>query len=260
MATGNRSGPAALVVPLTLLAAWEALSATRLLALEFLPAPHTIAVALAEELRSGELATDTARTVGVTLAATTVAVTAGGVLGLALGRVRAAHTYLAASIDVLRTIPAVALVPVALLGLGPGPGTELLLAAYAATWPVVLSTAAGAATVPTALHDVARMLRLSRLRTIRTIVLPSVVPMWLAGARLSAVVALHVTVITEMITTTDGLGGGLTASLQGLNPPRMWAYALVCGLVGYLVAAALRRVARQAMPGAPADLDTAVPP
>ena len=197
-----------LLVPLATISAWQALVSTDVLDYEYLPAPREILDALVELVGSGELAGDLGHTLGVALLAAVLALTLGGALGLAIGLIPALRVHLMASIDFLRTIPAVALMPVALLILGPGPTTELILAVYAALWPVLLNTAGGVVTVHPRLYDVARMLRLSPATTLRSIVIPAVAPAWLVGARVAAVIALLVTVVAEMIISPQGLGGG----------------------------------------------------
>ena len=91
------------------------------------------------------------------------------------------------------------------------------------------------------------------MTTVRKIVIPAAVPAWLVGARLAAVIGLLVAIVAEMIMYPRGLGGGLIESLNALAPARMWAYALVCGLVGFLLNAGLRRMVRLALPGSPAN-------
>ncbi|MDV6296172.1 ABC transporter permease [Rhodococcus aetherivorans] len=241
-----------LLVPLTAIAVWQLLVSAEVLDYEYLPAPHEVADALVELVRTGELVDDLAHTLGVALTATVITLTVGGALGLVIGLVPALRKYSMASIDVLRTIPAVALVPVAVLTFGPAVTTELILAVYAALWPILLHTAAGVAAVHPRQYDVARTLHVPPATTVRKIVIPAVVPAWLVGARLAAVIALLVAIAAEMIISPRGLGGGLIESLNALAPARMWAYALVAGAVGYLLNAALREVVRSGLPGSPA--------
>jgi NitT/TauT family transport system permease protein len=249
---GSRRGPVGLVLPLAVVGCWQLLSPSGALDLQFLPAPEQIGRSLLVEAASGELAADLGHTLAVAVAATAIAALVGGALGIVLGLAPALRTYLAASVDFLRTVPAIALMPVALLALGPRGITELVLATYAAIWPVVLNTAAGVAAVPARLRDVARVLHLSPAGALRTIIIPAAVPSWLAGARTSAIIALHVTLIAEMVIAPNGLGGGLIESLNALDPSRAWAYALTCGFVGYLLHGVLRRVVRTGLPGSTA--------
>lgn len=257
--TRARVNVSGLLVPVATIGAWQLLMDRNVLDYEFLPAPTEVLNALVDLVGSGELAADLRHTVGVALLATVLALTLGGMLGLTLGLVPALRTYLMASIDVLRTIPAVALMPVAVLIFGPAWTTELILAAYAALWPAVLNTAGGVAAVQPRLYEVARTLRLSPADTLRKIVIPAVLPAWLVGARVAAVVALLVTVIAEMIISMGGLGGGLIESMHALAPARMWAYALSCGVLGYLLNATLRQVVRRALPGSAANVAQAGP-
>ena len=93
---------------------------------------------LVELARTGELVRDTLHTLGVTLTAAGMTSALGAAVGLAVGLLPTLRDYVVASIDFLRTIPAVTLIPVAVLTFGPVPTTELMLAVYAALWPVVL--------------------------------------------------------------------------------------------------------------------------
>ena len=248
----NLSG---LVVPLAAIATWQLLKSTGLLPYEYLPSPLDVLAALVVLVQTGELAADLGHTLGVALLAAGITLTLGGILGLAIGLIPVVRRYTMTSIDFFRTIPAVALVPVAVLTLGPAATTELILAVYAALWPIVLNTAGGVAAVHPRQYDVARILHFRSVTTVRKIVIPAAVPAWLVGARLAAVIGLLVAIVAEMIMYPRGLGGGLIESLNALAPARMWAYALVCGLVGFLLNAGLRRMVRLALPGSPANSD-----
>ena len=74
---------------------------------------------LAELARTGELVDDVSHTLAMTLIATVTALIFGAVLGLALGLLPTMRNYVVASIDFLRAIPAVTLIPVAMISLGP---------------------------------------------------------------------------------------------------------------------------------------------
>ena len=115
-----------------------------------------------------------------------------------------------ATIDFLRTIPAVALVPVAMLAIGPIGTTELVVAAFAATWPVVVNTAAGVAPAQPRHDDVARTLHLSRAETFRKVQVPTAVPAWLVGAQLATVFAFLVAIVAEMLMYPRGSAAGLS--------------------------------------------------
>jgi ABC-type nitrate/sulfonate/bicarbonate transport system permease component len=202
-----------LLVPLAALVGWQAMTSTGLLDFEYLPSPREILTALIYLVRTGELVDDVAHTLGVATAASAVSMVVGGALGVAIGLGPQVRRYSMASVDFLRTIPAVALVPIAVLSFGPVWTAEFALATYAALWPIVLHTSAGAAAVHPRQYDVASMLHLGRVATIRKIVLPSAVPEWLVGARMAVIIALLVTIVAEMMMSSQGLGGGLSEAM-----------------------------------------------
>jgi sulfonate transport system permease protein len=238
-----------IVVPLAAITCWHVLESSGLLDYEYLPSPREVLASLVDLARNGELASDVGHTLGVALLAAAIAMMFGAAMGLAIGLIPTVRRYSMATVDFLRTIPAVALVPVAVLTFGPVPSTEVALATYAALWPVMLHTAGGVAAVHPRQYDVARMLHFGPATTVRKIVIPAAIPAALVGARMAAVVALLVAVVAEMIMYPRGLGGGLIESLHAVAPARMWAYALVCGIIGLLLNAGLRRAVHFALPG-----------
>jgi ABC-type nitrate/sulfonate/bicarbonate transport system permease component len=258
------SRPVGIVVPIAAVAGWQALETAGLLDYEYLPSPREVLAALVDLARGGELVDSVTHTLGVAVVATAISVTLGAALGLAIGLIPEVRRYSMASVDFLRTIPAVALVPIAVLTFGPVRMAEVALATYAALWPIVLHTAGGVAAVHPRQYDVARMLHIGPVATVLKIVVPAVVPAWLVGARMAVIIALLVSIVAEMMMSSKGLGGGLTESMHALAPARMWAYALVCGVLGVLLNAGLRRAVGLALPGAPAqslgDRPTPTPP
>jgi sulfonate transport system permease protein len=255
MARPVRARLVGLIAPVAVVLVWQLVESAGLLNYDYLPAPLEVLAAAATLIRTGDMADAVSHTLVVTLTAATLSMVFGAALGLAIGLLPKLRAYLVASIDFLRAIPAAALVPVAVMAFGPSATTELMLVVYAGLWPVVLCTAAGAASVHPRQYDVARMLHLSRGATVQKIVIPAAVPAWLIGARLCAVIALLVSIVAEMLMNMRGLGGGLVQSLNALAPARMWAYALVCGAIGFVLNAALSRLVGLVLPGSPANAD-----
>lgn len=239
----------AIAVPVGLVLVWQFVSSA--VDYAFLPQATSVLRAFASGVADGTVPSAAAHTLLAALTATLAATAVGGAVGLAIGSCPPFARCTMAGVDFLRAIPAVALVPVVLLAIGPRFTAEVLLASVAATWPVVVTTAGGVAAVHHRHVDVARTLNLSRRHTLSRIVIPATVPSWLAGARLAAVVALLVSIMAEMLVYPRGLGGGLMRSFQGLDPATMWAYVLTCALAGVALNAVLRAAVRVAVPGAP---------
>lgn len=256
MAEHRRLNAAGILVGLTLIGAWQLLDWLHVLDFEYVPAPDAIGKALYAEIRSGDAGKALGHTLGVVVAASAVALTAGTTIGVAIGLTPRCRVWVEASIEVVRTVPALMLIPIAVLAIGPTPHAEVTLAAYAGLWPMVLNTAGAVGSVQPRHIDVARTLQLSRWATVGKVVVPAAAPVWLVGARLSVILTLLVTIVVEMVISPRGVGGALIQSLNGFAPPRMWAYVLLCGLVGVALNMAMRAALQRAWPGHAASTPT----
>lgn len=223
-------GGATLLVALAGL--WQLAVNTGAVSFDYLPAPTRVALAALDAIASGDLVRATVHTVVVALTAWLLAAVVGIALGVVLGVWRPARHLLLASVDVLRTLPVIAFVPVSALLFGLSMRTEIAVASWSATWPIVVNTLGGIQAVHPALDDVAATLRLGRARRALTIGLPAAAPLVLVGLRLGLGLALIVAVATEMIANPAGLGYEIVQMQQALRPEAMFAYVLAVGVLG----------------------------
>ena len=191
---------------------------------------------------------DVAHTVYVTAISSVVGISIGLVLGLLLGLVPVFRLFTETTFDVLRTMPIVALMPLALLLWGATFKSELILASFAAMWPTLVNVAGGLRSVHPRLIEVGQVFQFSRPKVVSKLILPATAPHIAVGARLSIITALVVTVVTEMLVSPSGLGWRLTTAQQALEYDQMWAVVIVAGVVG-LVLNLLLLAAVNAMPG-----------
>jgi ABC-type nitrate/sulfonate/bicarbonate transport system permease component len=172
-----------------------------------------------------------------TLAAAVGGLALGGGFGLALGILfglsRTAFEVSFLAIEILRPIPAVALIPIAMLIFGFGFRMEISIVAIAILWPVLILSQHAVANVPAVLLDVGRSLCLGRLRTIVSIILPAAAPKLFTAARLAAAYALVVAVTVEIFANPQGLGYALIVSQQMLHPETMLAMLVWVGVIGW---------------------------
>jgi sulfonate transport system permease protein len=153
-----------------------------------------------------------------------------------------------ASIEVMRAIPPVTLVPVALLVFGFSVRMELTIILFVSAWPVLVNTIDGVRGVRPELLEVARMLRLAPAARIRKIVLPAALPAIVVGLRLALSLSLVLAVVAEMIGNPSGLGNALVRSSQALRPEEMFAYVFAIGLLGVALNAGLQRLVGRVQP------------
>jgi len=241
--------PAGWATVLAVLALWQLLVGTGVLDYEYLPSPTEVFSSLADEIGNGELFSAGIYTIGIALLASLIAIVVGVAIGAAVGLVAPVRDNTMASLDVLRTLPVVALMPVALLIWGAGSKTEIIVASYAAVWPMVINTAGGVRTIHPRLQEVGRMLRFTRRQALLKIILPAAIPAILVGARLAIVNALVIAIVAEMLISSKGLGWSLVQAQQALQPSTMWAYAVACGIVGFAFNALVVRGVQRAFPG-----------
>ena len=167
----------------------------------------------------------------------------GLALGSVIGIVASARIFVGISpilegivgptLDTIRPVPAVALIPLALLIYGFGVRMEVLVITYATGWPVLIVTISAVRGIEPRLIEVARMLEMPALNRMRRIILPAALARIAVGIRVSAGVALVVAVTVEIVLNPQGLGYGMIIAAQSLRPELMWAELLWVGLAGW---------------------------
>jgi ABC-type nitrate/sulfonate/bicarbonate transport system permease component len=238
-----------LAVLVGVLAVWQLVVSVGLIHAHSLPGPIGIWDGFTELIDSGDLGPALRHTITAVLLAWGLAVLVGGLLGLILGVNQTVASWTTATVDVFRSLPVLAFIPIAILIWGPATKAEVFVGAYAAVWPMLMNTAGGARNVGPRLRDVARSLRLSRTRTLLAVVMPATGVSMLVGARLALGLALVVCVVTEMLGAPFGVGYGLILEQSADQPERMWAYILIVGVLGILLNALLVASTRIAFPG-----------
>jgi ABC-type nitrate/sulfonate/bicarbonate transport system permease component len=142
---------------------------------------------------------------------------------------------LASTIEFLRPIPSVALVPIAALLYGTTMQATLLLVIFASLWPVLLQVIYGVRDVDRVAVDTATSYRLGRARTIRHVIWPSMMPYLIVGIRLSASVALILEITGELVIGSPGLGKLIANAQSSAAVSNMYALVLVAALLGVVI-------------------------
>ncbi len=242
----NWSGAA---VALLLLAAWQALESLGAIQFEYVPSPLEVAEEFGAILVSGQLISNSWHTIAVAVAGWACAAVVGIAIGVTIGLVRSVWLYTMASIEVLRAIPIVAFVPIAVLLLGFSFAMEFVVTFYAALWPVVIAAMAGVRGVPKGLRETAATLGLSRFDALRKLVLPASAPSIVVGLRVALAIALILALVAEMVGNPAGIGSALVIAGQTLNPPQVFAYIFAIGMIGMALNSLLKLATRVLSPG-----------
>ncbi len=238
-----------LVVPVVLVAGWQAAKSLGALPYQNLPAPSAVWSAAVSLTASGELGGNAVHTLLACLGGWALGSAAGLVIGLGLGLSRRAFTYGMASVEVLRAVPAIAFVPLAVIVFAQTLRMEIVIAAWVAVWPVAVSAIDGVRSVSPAHAELARSLRLTPVRRTVKFALPTAMPKLVVALRLSLSAALVLAIVAEIVGDPDGIGYALVQQQQALRPDAMFAYIALTGLLGLALNHVLTRVLRLVAPG-----------
>lgn len=194
------------LVPLAILVAWELASASGWLSTRVLPEPLAVAKAFWTLAQSGELW----KHVLVSTQRAALGFAVGGGLGLLLGLLtgtfRSAETLLDSTLQMIRNIPALALIPLVILWFGIDETAKLFLVALGVFFPIYLNTFHGIRSVDPGLIEMARSYGLSGWRLYRQVILPGALPGILVGVRFSLGLMWVLLIVAETISAQAGIG------------------------------------------------------
>jgi NitT/TauT family transport system permease protein len=233
---------------LALLAAWEAGAQWHLFSTAFLSKPSSIAWALLNLAKSGELA----RHLGASLSRLALGWLAGTLAGLAVGLAISLAAWARgpgmAVVGALFPIPKIALVPLFIIWLGIGEGSKVFTVAFGVLFPTVINTIAGVDGVPRNLVRMAQSFGLSWPEVVRKVILPGALPSILAGLRITVATAVILLVAAEMIGAENGIGAFVLQAGNLYDVDALMAGIAVLSALGLtlsaLIGAAERRFLR----------------
>ena len=210
-------------------------------------APSEAAEALLGGLRDGTLAGEIGATLAVYVQGLGLALAIGIVLGIAIGVSRTIEDALSVVVEFLRPIPAVALIPLAIVWFGLGTPMLRFVVAYAAVWPILVHTVYGIRGVDRVLYDVAATSGVTGVARVARVSVPAALPGIATGIRVSAAIALVVCVTAEFFFGTRGIGSYMQDQQAAYRIPELYAAVLLAGLIGLAIDAVLRRTQRRAL-------------
>ena len=214
------------------LAIWAAVGVLGVAPETIFPAPWSVWGALAEMARSGVLWSDLAASLSRAAIGLVIGASLGVATGLLTGRVAAVRALLNPFLTLLRPIPAIALVPVAIVWFGIGEGSKWFVISYTVFLTVWFNTHHGMQYVPEIYLRAARSLGASRAREFLAVVIPAAAPHIFAGIRLGVALAFLSLVAAELSGASSGIGYRLQEARQYIRTDRMFALLIVLGVLG----------------------------
>lgn len=214
---------------------WQLISLLDLVSPKLFPSPLAIATAAVELHRDGVLIKDLSASLTRAGVGFIVGSTLGVFLGLLTSKIRIIRLLTYPLFNILRPIPAIALVPVAIVWFGIGEASKYFVISYTVFLTVWLTTHHGMEHVPETYVRAARTLGASRRREFLEVVIPAAAPHIFAGLRLGATLAFLSLVAAELTGASAGIGYRIDEAGQYFLVGRMFFGLVQLGILGALL-------------------------
>jgi sulfonate transport system permease protein len=234
--------------PVALLAVWQGVSSLGLVEPTVLPSPLTVVQAFDELIRTGELQAAIPASLHRAFTGLALGASTGLALGLFAGLWRIGEELFDAPLQMLRTIPFIAMIPLFIIWFGIGEAAKVALIYGATIFPVYLNTFAGVRGVEPKLIEAAKVFGLDPRQISLRVILPTALPSILVGIRFSAGISLLALVAAEQINARSGIGYILNNANQNQRTDVIIAGIIVYALLGILIDLVMRWIERLALP------------
>jgi len=236
------------LIPVLVLLAWQLSSSAAADAGFQLPSPTDVIAAFGELWSSGDLQ----RAIAASLSRAGTGLAFGLVIGLVFGVLnglfRISEELFDSTMQIIRIIPFIAVVPLFVVWFGIGEDMKIILIALACSFPVYINTYSAVRQVDRKLTEVGRTFALSRTRIIAQIVLPAALPTILVGVRYAMSTSLLALIVAEQVNSKNGIGHIIYLASNSLRIDLIMAGIITYAVLGILIDVVMRLVERFAMP------------
>lgn len=249
--TGKRAFPGQRLLGLAgilgFLATWELIPRLGLIDAKYLPPASEVVMALVRDLGLTAFWVSVGETMKAWFLGLVLAIVLAVVLGFVIGSSTFLRRATNSTVEFLRPIPSVALIPLAVLLFGVKLESSLMLITYAAFWQVLIQVLYGVADVDMVANNTAKTYGLGPLARIRYVVFPTALPYLMTGVRLAATVALVLAITAELVIGSPGLGREIALAQSGGAISGMYALVLATGLIGVVINALMRLIEKKTL-------------
>ena len=237
--------------PLVILAVWQLSGTMGLIRPEVLPPPADILLAFQELIALGDLQAALPVSLGRSFTGLAIGGSIGLLLGLFAGLWRIGEEIFDAPLQMLRTIPFIALVPLFITWFGIDEEAKIIVIIAATIFPMYLNTYAGVRGIDPKLIEAATIFGLNHRQIAIHVILPTALPSILVGLRYAAGVSLLALVVAEQINAYSGIGYILNNANMNQRSDIIIAGIIVYALLGIATDLVMRLVERTALPWRP---------
>lgn len=227
-------------IPVLIVVIWELAARVGWIEPQVLPAPSSVAVTAWNLARNGDLFVH----LGVSLLRAACGFLIGGAIGLALGVLvgfsQLAQALIDRSIQMVRAIPFLAMLPLVIVWFGVGEGAKIFLVALAVLFPVYINTMLGIRQIDPKLMELAKVIGMKWPAVVRRIILPGAMPAILTGVRYALAHAWLALVIAETLATTKGIGFLAMDAREFLQTNVILLTMIIYAIIGVIADALVR--------------------
>jgi sulfonate transport system permease protein len=227
------------VLPALVLGAWYTAARLQLIAPQILPPPRLVKDTLFDLIKSGDLLSNGAISFGRLLAGFALGSGLGLALGIAMGLSRRVQEYVSPLFTAVAQVPVLGWIPLLMMLVGIGEALKVVVILTATLVPVAVNTASGIRSVPAAYLEVARVMRFSRARLLRRVILPGSAPAMFSGLRHGLMQGWLALVTVELLASSEGLGFMIVWGRQLFQLDLVLVAIAIVGVVGLLLDRAL---------------------
>lgn len=235
------------LVPLAIVILWQLFCSAGLVSPRMVPSPYEIFRTAMELVQTRELTTSLVVSLTRVVVGLTIGISLGVALALIAGLSRAGEDAIDATIQMLRTLPFLGLVPLFILWFGIGETPKVALVVVGCVFPIYLALFSGIRGVDKKLIEAGQTLGLSRWEAIIHIILPGAVPSALVGLRYGLGIALLSLVVSEQVNADSGIGYLMTSARDVFRTDIIFLCLLVYALLGLLADQIVRVLERGLM-------------
>jgi len=240
--------------PVLILIIWQGLVASGLVSPQTLPAPSAIAVSAWQLAVSGQLLTNILVSLQRVAVGLAIGVSVGTALALVAGLSRLGEDAVDATVQMVRTLPHLALIPLMIMWFGIGETPKITLIALGSMFPIYLNLFAGIRGADRKLREAASTLGLSQAETILNVVLPAALPNFLVGLRQAFGIAWITLVVAEQINASAGIGYLVMNARDFLRTDIIFVGLAIYALLGLLTDQSVRYLERRFLAWRPSVL------
>lgn len=245
--SGLLSGAHRFTVPVLILLVWQGLDSLNLVNSRLMPSPVMVAEAFWQLLVTGQLIGNLWVSLVRVCLGLGIGVVLGVVFGLFAGLSRLGEDTIDSTLQMVRTLPHLALIPLFILWFGIGETPKIALIALGSVFPIYLNLFAGIRAVDRKVIEVASTLDLTRSEIIWNVVLPGALPSFLVGLRYAVGIAWLTLVVAEQVNANSGIGYLVMNARDFLQTDVIFVGLIIYAILGLTTDQMVRAIERRAL-------------